>query len=354
MLDLDFDKEIKTHLDNMRGLQLPSGAFTASSHSVQTGYDKAWLRDIYFIALGFLEAREIPTVQKAAKALLNVFVKHESKIDWAIAEKPHESWQYIHARFHPETFEEFWEEWGNKQNDAVGEVLNLLLSLEIMDHSVIKTEPEKKVVQKIINYLNTIQYWQDPDNGIWEEDLEVHASSIASVLAALEKVKKVAWLVVPEEMVKKGEQALHSILPRESENKFSDLSLLSVIYPFDQATLEETREILRNLEYHLARNKGVIRYKADRYYNNNQDGHSEEAEWCFGLSWLAIIYAKLGDSELAVKYLKQAKNCKTPEGLIPELYYSHSDRPNENVPLGWAESMYVIALIKVRDCLTNT
>ena len=25
-----------------------------------------------------------------------------------------------------QTFEEYWEEWGNSQNDAVGEVLNLL------------------------------------------------------------------------------------------------------------------------------------------------------------------------------------------------------------------------------------
>ena len=36
-------------------------------------------------------------------------------------------------------------------------------------------------------------------------------------------------------------------------------------------------------------------------------------------------------------------------GTVPELYYSNSDKPNENNPLGWAESMYVIALIKVRD-----
>jgi hypothetical protein len=29
---------------------------------------------------------------------------------------------------------------------------------------------------------------------------------------------------------------------------------------------------------------------------------------------------------------------------MPELYYSQSDVYNENVPLGWAESMFIIAL----------
>jgi hypothetical protein len=33
---------------------------------------------------------------------------------------------------------------------------------------------------------------------------------------------------------------------------------------------------------------------------------------------------------------------------VPELYYSHTDKPNDNTPLGWAESMYVVALEKVR------
>jgi len=34
---------------------------------------------------------------------------------------------------------------------------------------------------------------------------------------------------------------------------------------------------------------------------------------------------------------------------VPELYYSNLNRPNENTPLGWAESMYVVALQKVKE-----
>lgn len=348
-MNIDFNTEIKAHLDQLRRLQKPSGVFTASAHDVATGYDKAWLRDIYFMTLGFLETGEIDVVQKAAKALLDLFVKHEEKIDWAIKHKPHETWQRIHARFHPETFEEYWEEWGNSQNDAVGEVLNILVELEIRGVTVIETDAEKLVVQKIINYLVALEYWHDPDNGIWEETMEVHASSIGSCVAALLKAKHVSWLTVPEDAILFGESALRHLLPRESGTKFADLALLSLIYPFAVTTESETIEILRNVEYHLARDKGVIRYKLDRYYNQNTDGYSEEAEWCFGLSWLAIIYADRNEKEKAHYYLRRAKLTVTPAGQVPELYYSHTDIPNENTPLGWAESMYVVALQKVKE-----
>jgi len=346
-MTFDFDAEIKQHLDVVRTLERKPGVFTASLDD--TFYNKAWLRDIYFITLGFLETGDIETVQKAGKALLTVFVKHKDKINWAIKHKPHEAWQYIHARFHPETFEEYWEEWGNSQNDAVGEVLNLLVTLEQLGASVIETDDEKKMIQKIIDYLVKLEYWRDDDNGIWEEDMEVHASSVGSVVAALKKANQLDWLSVPDGAIGKGEQALHDLLPRESATKFADLALLTLIYPFAVTTEEETLEILKNVEYHLVKDKGVIRYKLDRYHNNNADGFSEEAEWCFGLAWLAIIYAERGDKEKAYFYLRRAKNAVTSDGKMPELYYSHTDKPNENTPLGWAESMYVVALQKVKE-----
>ncbi len=349
MSSFDFDAEIKQHLDVVRSLQKPSGVFTASAHNVGTGYDKAWLRDIYFMTLGFLETGDLSVVQQAGKALLSVFVKHKDKINWAIQNKPHATWQYIHARFNPDSFEEYWEEWGNSQNDAVGEVLNLLVELELRGASVIETDEEREMLQMIIDYLVKLEYWQDADNGIWEEAMEVHASSIGSCVAALKKATKLDWLTVPDTAIKKGEEALRSLLPRESITKFADLALLSLIYPFAVTTEDETIEILRNVEYHLTRDRGVIRYKLDRYYNNNEDGYSEEAEWCFGLSWLAIIYAERGEKEKAYYYLRKAKATVTAEGLVPELYYSHTEKPNDNTPLGWSESMYVVALKKVQN-----
>lgn len=343
-MTIDFAAEIAAHLEQARRLQKPSGVFTASAHNVTTGYDKAWLRDNYFMTLGFRETAQWEVVQNTASALLSVFVKHREKITWAIANKPHETWQYIHARFHPETFEEYWEEWGNSQNDAVAEILYLLCDLELQGYGVAKSAEERDMVQKIIDYLVALEYWHDADNGIWEENMEVHASSVGACVAALKLATQISWLSVPKEAIEFGEAALRHLLPRESRTKFADLALLSLIYPFAVATEAETMEILRNVEYHLTRDKGVIRYKLDRYYNQNDDGYSEEAEWCFGLAWLAIVYAKRNEKEKAWYYLRRAKAAVTPTGEVPELYYSHTDIPNGNTPLGWSESMYVVAL----------
>ena len=65
-------------------------------------------------------AGEWDVVSKDYHTLLDIFDKHIDKINWATTNKPFESWQFIHARYNPETLEEFWESWGNKQHDAVG------------------------------------------------------------------------------------------------------------------------------------------------------------------------------------------------------------------------------------------
>ena len=106
---------------------------------------------------------------------------------------------------------------------------------------------------------------------------------------------------------------------------------------------------MSNLEYHLAKDKGVVRYRNDRYYNANEDGYSEEAEWTMGFPWLSIIYREKGEHDKADYWLDKARNALDEEGKLPELYFSHTDVPNENNPLGWSESLYVIALKKKLD-----
>lgn len=349
--NFNFESAIVWHLDQVRKLRSKTGLFTASASDVTTGYNKAWLRDVYFMTLGFKHTGEMEVVKDTARALLGILSKHKEKIVWAVNNRPFETWQYIHARYHPETFEEFWEEWGNKQNDAVGEVLYLISECEVSGHTVVTTDDEKELVQILVNYLNAIEYWNDADSGIWEENQEVRASSIGAVVRALTTAKKLPYVTVPEGAIEKGEQALRSLLPRETESRFCDLALLSLIYPFEVTTDEETKKILENVEYFLTRDLGVIRYRNDRYYNKNKDGYSEEAEWSMGLSWLAIIYARMGNVEKAQKYLEQAGKTVNNDGLIPELWYSHTNESNENIPLGWAESMYVVALVEVKKIL---
>jgi len=296
----------KHHLDNLRQLRTPRGLFRASHNEVSTGYDKAWLRDNAYESIAFECAGEWDVVEQTYHALLDIFDQHIDKINWATTNKPFEGWQYIHARYNPETLEEFWEEWGNKQHDAVGLILFKLAEFELNGHSMLRNRADRRTVQTLIYYITNVEYWHDADNGMWEENEEVHASSVGAVLAALKKWQEVGSMDIDQDAIDRGQAALDELLPRESETKFTDLALMSLIYPYNIASPDMAKQIVDNLVYHLAKDRGVLRYKFDAYYNKNEDGYSEEAEWCFGLSWLAIIYQQMGDTAKAKEYLEKA------------------------------------------------
>ena len=82
-------KELLTqHLEMLKGLQTKSGLFMASKKGLATGYDKAWLRDNFYECLAFEVIGDNETVTKTYKTILKIFLKHEYKIDCAIASKP--------------------------------------------------------------------------------------------------------------------------------------------------------------------------------------------------------------------------------------------------------------------------
>ena len=341
---LTYDRLIKQHLEILKNLQYKSGLFAASDKNVGTGYDKSWLRDNFYECLAFEVIGDWDTVEKTYDALLKIFMKHEYKLDYAIKKKPEHKHEYIHARFHPHTFDEYWDDWGNKQNDSIGAILFKIGQLEHHDkRSILKDESHVRIVNKLVKYLYSIKYWCDEDNGMWEEDEEVHASSVGACVAGLKAVSKLPNVHVPTRLLYYGKRSLRHLLPRESAKKFVDLSLLSLIWPYNVVTRNQRDEILKNVEYLLLKKRGVIRYKNDHYYNKNLDGYSEEAEWTFGLSWLAIIYEKMGKKRKAKKFIDMMIKTVTPEG-VPELFFSNSPDYNENNPLGWSESLFIVAL----------
>ncbi len=351
MARLTYKQLIDKHLEILKGLQYDTGLFAASDKAVGTGYDKSWLRDNFYETIAFEVIGDWETVEKTYEAILQIFLKHEAKIDWAIQHKPQATYQYIHARFHPETFDEFWEEWGNKQNDAIGCILFRIGELEHHHkRSVLSTPDHIRIVNKLVQYLEVIEYWHDRDSGMWEEDEEVHASSVGACVAGLRSIQRLTEVHVPEHLIEKGDDALQTLLPRESDRKFVDLSLLSLIWPYGVVTASQKNAILDHVEYHLLRERGVIRYKNDRYYNKNTDGYSEEAEWTFGLAWLAIIYEKLGNLEKARELIKELIAVDTEKGM-PELYFSNSPEYNDNTPLGWSESLFIVALYEMEKRL---
>jgi phosphorylase kinase alpha/beta subunit len=202
---------------------------------------------------------------------------------------------------------------------------------------VFRDHNDLRVVRKLIDYLNAIEYWQDRDNGMWEEAEELHASSIGACLAGLKSMAK--YVHVPKHMIENGRKALDELLPAESETKDVDMSLLSLIYPYKIVTEKQASLILRNVEKELVRNKGVIRYHGDQYYHNGKG----EAEWVMGFPWLALIHKQLGNTGKYRQYMRKAKGSMCIKGFAPELYLSGTKIHNENNPLGWSQSLYLAA-----------
>lgn len=324
----------------LESLQHPNGLFSASRKDVKTGYNMCWIRDTIYASLGFEATRNMAALKKAYRALLDVFLKHEYKIDWMIQQPhPKEPFRYIHARYDPSTLNELSEKWGNKQNDAIGAALFKIGELEGRGIRIIRNENDQRILQKLVHYLEAIHYWHDADNGMWEENEEVHASSVGACVAGLKAIEKVDGINVPMELIRKGEETLNKLLPRESETKEVDLALLSLIYPYNVITPQQRETILKNVEEMLVREKGVIRYAGDKYYNEND----AEAEWTFGFPWLAIIYKQLQNPEKYAYYTRKTMDVMNDHGEMPELYFGNTDRHNENSPLAWAQALYVVA-----------
>ncbi len=321
---------------SLNNLQHPTGLFSAAAKDVTTGYNKAWIRDNIYTALG-LEKIDLEKARKIYHALFDIFKKHAYKIDYAIQQKPTHAYQYIHARYHPETLDEYWEPWGNKQNDAIGLFLFAIGDVLDKNQPVLRDDQDKRIVEKLIAYLASIEYWHDADNGIWEEYEEIHASSIGACVAGLKKISN--HFPVDISLIQKGELTLNALLPHESATKAVDLALLSLIWPLNIVTKEQAHLILQNVETHLVREKGVIRYLGDQYYS--RDGI--EPEWTLGLPWLALIYKQLGNAEKYHFYLQKTLSAMNTKKELPELYYPNSTEHNTNSPLAWAHSLHLIA-----------
>jgi len=332
---------ISHSIEVLRRLQHASGLFSAASKNSQTGYSLAWIRDNIYATLGFEAVGDTATVVRALRALLDILKQHEDKINWMIKEpEPKHSYRYIHARYNPITGQEIWGDWGNKQNDAVGAFLFAVGDLELRGITVLRHSDDLAMIQKLVNYLEAIEYWHDLDNGMWEEAEDIHASSIGACVAGLRRVQ--VLVDVDPALIRKGESALNELLPRESPCREVDLALLSLIYPYNVVSPKQRDQILRRVEYALVRERGVLRYQGDQYYTSNTGC----AEWTMGLCWLAIIYKKLGKPAKHAFYLRKAMEAMTPTGELPELYYGGSHLHNDNCPLAWAQSLFVVASVR--------
>jgi len=333
-------------LERMRGA---NGLYLASPSA---DYSKAWLRDNVYEVMPYAD-KATHHYEETYRSLISILRHHEWKIDAIIRQKPTDRDAYIHARFHPETFEEFAEPWGNKQNDATGAIMWGIAQGIKYGKNILRDERDRRLIRKLIDMHVALRYWEDADNGMWEENEEVHASSVGAVVGGLRALREVGF-DVPDHAIRPGEDALARLLPRESVTKETDLALLSLIWPYRVVTPEQRRAILSTLEKKLLRERGVIRYEGDSYYSRRAETHGrdqprefyfgDEAEWTFGLPWLSLVYREMGWHERADHFLDRAYRVQNELGSMPELYYAKSGEWNPNTPLGWSNAMFIMAL----------
>ncbi|OFW77659.1 MAG: hypothetical protein A2201_00645 [Alicyclobacillus sp. RIFOXYA1_FULL_53_8] len=315
-------------LDLMR---LPQGLYVAS---LSRQYRYVWIRDTCYAALSELDA-DNGRLEQTVQAMLDILHPYRWKIQLHTQQKPKAEFEYIHPRYSADTFKELVEPWGNAQNDAIGLLLYVIGEGLRRQKSMLRNEADRQLVQLIVDYLLALEYWQDADNGVWEENREIHASSIGACVAGLLAISPYAR--VDWQAIQRGMVALWTLLPRESASKSCDLAQLSLIYPYRLLPREISIQLITTVETQLLRDWGVIRYHGDRYF---AEGH-REAEWCLGLSWLGLCHFTMGNEQKAREYLIRTERVMPHQGVIPELYLGQSLQPNENTPLAWAQSMYI-------------
>jgi GH15 family glucan-1,4-alpha-glucosidase len=310
-------------------LELDNGLFLAAPSG---DYQRVWIRDNVYVAEGFEALGDWTTARRIYWGLLNILHRHSWKIDWALWQRPQNGFEYIHPRYDLNGVE-IPDPWGFKQNDAIGILLYKVGHLEKKGVGILRSHADQHLLQKLVWYLHKIEYWQDADSGIWEENEETHASSIAACLRGLEELHGLVRL--PDGIIENGREALARLLPGESPTKESDMALLSLVYPLGL----HVPEVIERVEERLLRDHGVIRYEHDHYHRHE----GKEAEWTMGAPWLGLCWHKLGDHARAQKYLDWTDKLYWGDHL-PECYTGTT--PCEHTPLAWSHSL-ALALRKV-------
>ncbi len=354
----------------LESLKRLNGGYLASPNPGKpdgTGrYNIFWLRDIMYATYANEYLGNMSQMIKSYELVMTIMMKYRHKIVSAIRKKP--KGYALHARYHPNTLEELTPHWGHHQLDIFGLFLYKTGDLIKKGHNVVYTTEQRELIKDVIQYVFNLRWETVPDFGMWEEGPELHSSSIGAVLAGL-----TMWFdgdyykykyshptdlskIVPvsERFFDHVNDALYKILPRESASRECDLAQLSLIWPYNIVDDKMKLSLLEDVEKRLLRDKGVIRYESDKYFNPSQNNpKGTEAQWPLGIAWLSIVHNKLAawnphDLRGAIRHLKASKEylLKIDElmvdGAIPELY--SGGKPNANCPLAWAHSFHMIAI----------
>lgn len=333
---------MKSFLAPMEKLQRPSGAFLASP--LFPDYHACWLRDQLYTSFSYYYLGEFEKLKKGLWVVFDILGKYRWKIERAICIPPKIAHDHIHAKYNCDTFEEITNEWGHHQLCALGLFLHIVADLDLKNIQLIRNKNDSELIQLLVCYLISVRYWEKPDNGMWEEDFDMHSSSIGAVLGGLSYIKRRLSIVVPEPMITLGREALNNLLPNESPHRGVDMAQLSLIWPYNIVSREMAGTILQRIKSVLIQKHGLNRYMGDNYYRSS---NGISAEWPMGFFWLSIVASQQHDSKEAEFWFQKGVAEVTPKGKISELY--QNGKPNKNRPLAWAHAMASVAEAKLEQ-----
>ncbi len=282
------------------------------------------------------------------------------------------------------------DEWGHLQIDATSIFLLMLAQMTASGLKIVFTQDEVDFVQNLVHYIS--RSYCAPDYGIWERGnkinkgaTEINCSSVGMAKAALEAIDGLnlfgsaggdeAVIHVVASDVARARFTLESLLPRESTSKETDAALLSIVgYPAyaieNEALVERTR---KKIIKKLCGNYGCKRFLLDGHQSVLEDTsrlHYEpeelrqfahiESEWPLFFTYLLLDALMRGDGEAAQLWRGKLEPLfveQDGQRLLPELYIvpqeaieaekaepgSQKRIPNENIPLVWAQSLYMLS-----------
>ncbi|MCF2147345.1 glycoside hydrolase family 15 protein [Desmonostoc muscorum LEGE 12446] len=381
------------------GLLPASTAITAHGD-----YTDAWVRDNVYSILAVwglaLAYRKIDDHEGHTYELEHSVIKLMRGLLFAMMRQAHkvETFKHtqslldgLHAKYNTTTGDIVVgdDEWGHLQLDATSLFLLILAQMTATGLQIIYTIDEVNFVQNLVYYIG--RAYRTPDYGIWERgnkinrgNAELNASSVGMAKAALEAINGLDLFgvcgsqasvihVLPDEIAR-ARITLESLLPRESGSKEIDAALLSIIsYPaFAVEDLEVRDRTLNDIINKLAGKYGCKRFLRDGHQTvleDNQRLHYEpwelkqfehiECEWPLFFTYLILDGLFCGNQEQVKKYQELLKALLIEQNglhLLPELYYVPSKNveaeklapqsqprlPNENIPLVWAQSLYLL------------
>jgi phosphorylase kinase alpha/beta subunit len=399
---------ILSRQDPISGLLPASTAIT-----VHGDYRHAWVRDnvysilaVWGLALAYRrqgddEGRLYPleqSVVKLMRGLLAAMMKQSAKVEqFKHTCNPLDA---LHAKYDTRSGEPVVDDdaWGHLQLDATALYLLMLAQMTASGLRIVFTLDEVDFVQNLVHYLGRACY--TPDYGIWERGhkmnegrAEINASSLGMVKAALEALSDfdlfgshggpASVIQVSADDIARARNALEALLPRESESKETDAALLSII-GFPAYAVEDAGLVARTRADIVAKLQGrygckrflrdghqtVLEDHARLHYETGELGRFEhiESEWPLFFTYLLLDGVLRDDSEQARDYRQRLESLLVEQDgqrLLPELYYVPADGveqekarpgsqprlPNDNVPLVWAQSLYLLGVLLQEDLI---